>query len=62
MSAGASIFNLYTNPQEDEMVGIRHIPMSLPLGQEMERYIAVLKKFPSKVQIGSDPGQQQSLK
>ncbi|MFT3924314.1 MAG: sulfatase-like hydrolase/transferase [Myxococcales bacterium] len=51
-TAGALIFNLYTNPQEDEAVGIRHIPMSLPLMQELERYGEVLKKFPPKTQIG----------
>lgn len=46
------MFNLYTNPQEDESIGIRHIPMGLPLIDEIGRYQAVLKKFPPKYQIG----------
>ncbi len=50
-TAGAVIFNLYTNPQEDESVGIRHIPMALPFDAEIQRYLEVMKKYPSKVQI-----------
>jgi arylsulfatase A-like enzyme len=49
--AGAMMFNLYTNPQEDDSVGIRHIPMTLPLQTELERYKGVLKKFPPNIQI-----------
>ena len=30
-SGGGIVFNLYTNPQEDVSVGIRHIPMSVPI-------------------------------
>jgi arylsulfatase len=50
-TAGSMAFNLYTNPQEDESVGIRHIPMMLPLRQEIERYEAVLQKYPANTQI-----------
>jgi arylsulfatase len=50
-SAGGTIFNLYTNPQEDETIGIRHIPMGIPLQAELARYEVVLKKFPKRVQI-----------
>ena len=31
-TGGAVVVNLYTNPQEDVSVGIRHIPMAVPLG------------------------------
>ncbi len=50
--AGGMIFNLYTNPQEDASVGVRHIPMGVPLMDEMEAYQVILKKYPGKVQIG----------
>jgi arylsulfatase A-like enzyme len=50
-TSGAAMFNLYTNPQEDEMVGIRHIPIGLPVAEEMGRYRAVLKKYPVRVQV-----------
>jgi arylsulfatase len=32
-TGGAIVFNLYTNPQEDESIGIRHIPLAVPLGE-----------------------------
>ena len=51
-TAGTLAFNLYTNPQEDDAIGIRHIPMLIPLMSEMARYQAVLKKFPANKQIG----------
>ncbi|MBO9583942.1 MAG: sulfatase-like hydrolase/transferase [Flavobacterium sp.] len=53
-SAGSNMFNLYTNPQEDETIGIRHIPMGIPLQAEYLRYLEVLKKYPPKKQIGLD--------
>jgi arylsulfatase len=49
---GSVMFNLYTNPQEDDSIGIRHIPMGIPLTDEIGRYRAVLKKFPPHYQIG----------
>ena len=51
-SAGSMMFNLYTNPQEDDAVGIRHIPLGVPLNAELAAYQAILKKYPGKVQIG----------
>ncbi|UQZ90195.1 arylsulfatase [Deltaproteobacteria bacterium Smac51] len=51
-SAGSMMFNLYTNPQEDDAVGIRHIPLGVPLNAEIAAYQAILKKYPGKVQIG----------
>ena len=51
-TAGMTVFNLYANPQEDNSVGIRHIPATMDLVTEFERYKAVLKKFPPNVQVG----------
>ncbi|MBS0520022.1 MAG: sulfatase-like hydrolase/transferase [Proteobacteria bacterium] len=51
-TAGGTVFNLYANPQEDNSIAIRHIPMSIPLLSETDRYEAVLKKFPPRIQIG----------
>ena len=51
-SAGTMMFNLYTNPQEDEAVGARHIPMGVPLNAEIMAYMQILKKYPGKSQIG----------
>ena len=52
--AGSMMFNLYTNPQEDEAVGVRHIPMGVPLQTEMNAYKEILKRYPPKVQISLD--------
>lgn len=49
--AGSLMFNLYTNPQEDNSVGIRHLPMLIPFDTEVKRYMAVLQKFPPNIQI-----------
>lgn len=51
-SAGSMMFNLYTNPQEDDSIGARHIPMGVPLNTEIVAYQEILKKYPGKVQIG----------
>ena len=51
-TAGVTMFNLYADPQEDNSIGVRHIPAFIGLEMEAERYKAVLKKFPPKVQIG----------
>ncbi len=54
LTAQASImFNLYTNPQEDVTIGIRHIPMGVPLQAELLRYREVLKKYPPKTQVST---------
>ncbi len=51
-TGGATVTNLYTNPQEDTSVGIRHIPITIPIIAEGTRYMQVLKKFPPKLIIG----------
>ncbi len=50
-SAGTMMFNLYTNPQEDNSIGIRHLPMLVPVMDELDRYKEVLKKYPKRVQV-----------
>ncbi|WJD51098.1 sulfatase-like hydrolase/transferase [Enterobacter sp. PGRG2] len=50
-TAGSMIFNLYTNPQEDESVGIRHIPVGIILQEEIKNYNNILNKYPPSVQI-----------
>ncbi|POP42674.1 arylsulfatase [Superficieibacter electus] len=50
-TAGTAMFNLYTDPQETDSIGIRHIPMGVPLQSEMHNYMEILKKYPPKVQI-----------
>lgn len=54
-TGGAIMSNLYANPQEDVSIGIRHIPMAVVLGKELERYQEVLKKYPPKFKIGFSP-------
>ncbi len=51
-TGGGTVTNLYTNPQEDTSVGIRHIPITMPLLAEITRYQGVLKKFPPQVKVG----------
>ena len=51
-TGGGTVTNLYTNPQEDTSVGIRHIPITIPMFAETKRYLQVLKKFPPKIIIG----------
>lgn len=51
-TGGGTVTNIYTNPQEDTSIGIRHIPMTIPLLGEIQRYEAVLKKYPPKIIIG----------
>lgn len=50
-STGSAIFNLYTNPQEDETIGIRHIPIGILLQNAIVDYHKILEKYPAKVQI-----------
>jgi arylsulfatase len=51
-TGGAIAINLYTNPQQDVSVGVRHIPVTVPLIAETARYFEVLKKYPPKVKVG----------
>ena len=48
--------NLYTDPQEDVNIGIRHIPAAVVLGAEYTRYLEVLKKFPTRIKVGFTGG------
>ncbi|MFH1037307.1 MAG: sulfatase-like hydrolase/transferase [PVC group bacterium] len=50
-TGGATMVNLYTDPQEDVNVGVRHIPMGMPLLFEQERYNEVLKKYPMQIKV-----------
>ena len=50
-TGGTTMINLYTNPQEDITVGIRHLPVTIPLGQEASRYAEVLKKYPPNISV-----------
>lgn len=52
-TAGSSVFNLYTDPQESDSIGVRHIPM----GTATDRNACVYgdpEKYPPRAQIKSD--------
>jgi arylsulfatase len=51
-TGGAIAINLYTNPQQDISVGVRHIPITVPVMAEAGRYREVLKKYPPKFKVG----------
>ena len=51
-SGGAIVFNLYTNPQEDVSVGIRHIPIGVPIMSTSAWYLKELIKYPPQFKIG----------
>jgi len=51
-SGGAIVFNLYTNPQEDVSIGVRHIPMAVPLLGAAGWYYKELIKYPPQFKIG----------
>lgn len=51
-SGGAIMFNLYTNPQEDVSVGIRHIPALGPVVLASAFYMQELIKYPPQFKIG----------
>src|SRR5262249_45465015 len=51
-TGGAIAINLYTNPQQDVSVGVRHIPITVPVMAEATRYREVLKKYPPKFKVG----------
>lgn len=55
-TGGATMVNLYSDPQEDVNMGIRHIPATVVLGEEMNRYAKVLKRFPPRIRIGFGAG------
>jgi arylsulfatase len=51
-TGGALMVNLYTNPQEDVSIGIRHIPMAVPVGGAATDYFKELIKYPPQFKIG----------
>ena len=51
-TGGAVVVNLYTNPQEDVSVGIRHIPMAVPLGTTGGWYLKELFEYPPQFKVG----------
>ncbi|MGU0161941.1 hypothetical protein ACVXHB_29250, partial [Escherichia coli] len=44
-NSGIVDLNLYTNPQESDSIGVRHIPMGVPLQTEMHAYMEILKNI-----------------
>jgi len=51
-TGGAVIFNLYTNPEEDVVIGVRHIPMAVPLGETAGWYLKELFEYPPQFKVG----------
>jgi arylsulfatase len=51
-TGGTLMVNLYTDPKEDVTVGVRHLPLTVPLMAEKSRYEAVLEKYPPQIKIG----------
>jgi len=51
-TGGAVMVNLYTNPQEDASIGVRHIPASVPLIGTAGDYMKELMKYPPQFKIG----------
>ena len=51
-TGGAVMVNLYTNPQEDANVGIRHIPMAGPIAESLNSYVMDLFKYPPQFKVG----------
>jgi len=51
-TGGAVMVNLYTDPQEDINVGIRHIPMTEPIGAAVNAYMKDLIKYPPQFKVG----------
>jgi arylsulfatase len=51
-TGGAVMVNLYTNPQEDVSVGVRHIPAAVPVMGAAGLYMKDLIKYPPQFKIG----------
>lgn len=51
-TGGAIMFNLYTNPQEDVSIGVRHIPMAVSVIGAAGWYLQELIKYPPQFKIG----------
>jgi arylsulfatase len=51
-TGGAVLVNLYTNPQEDVSIGVRHIPMAVGVISAAGDYMKDLIKYPPQFKIG----------
>jgi arylsulfatase A-like enzyme len=51
-TGGVVGINLYTNPKEDVSVGLRHLPMGVPLAGAAGWYMKELVKYPPQFKIG----------
>jgi arylsulfatase len=51
-TGGTLFVNLYTNPQEDVSVGVRHLPMTVPLMGTAKWYMKELLAYPPEFKIG----------
>ncbi len=51
-TGGGIMVNLYTNPQEDASIGVRHIPMATPVMGAAGEYMKDLIKYPPQFKIG----------
>lgn len=51
-SGGSIMFNLYTNPQEDVNIGVRHLPMETQLMSAAAAYMKDLMEYPPQFKIG----------
>lgn len=45
-TGGSILYNLYTDPREEVIQGIRHIPIAEAINDEIKRYYRVLKHYP----------------
>ena len=51
-TGGGVMVNLYTNPEEDASVGVRHIPATVPVMAAAGEYMKDLIKYPPQFKIG----------
>jgi arylsulfatase A-like enzyme len=51
-SGGGIAFNLYTDPKEDVSIGLRHIPMLVPVMGAAAFYMKELIKYPPQFKVG----------
>lgn len=51
-TGGAVMVNLDTSPQDDVSIGIRHLPMMVPVATTAAWYLEQLVKFPPQFTIG----------
>ncbi|WP_295443704.1 sulfatase-like hydrolase/transferase [uncultured Thiodictyon sp.] len=54
-TGGGIMANLYTDPQEDIGVGLRHIPMMTQVQNAVRDYLKDLEKYPPRLQRGFGP-------